>query len=228
MGERNILLLLLLLLLSFSGTQSHTNLDGKVFVFPAPSVTSYVLLKPTLEDLLRQLTVCVSFYTDLTRPFSLFSAASQQHDNEILLFKHSPTEYHISVGGQSLAFSVTDNAYKSIRQWETVCMTWDSVTGIVQLWQDGQPLPRKGAAKGYRIKKDLVFILGQDQDSLGGSFDAKQSFVGEMADLYMWDTVLPPEYLRSLRRDSVPTPLLDWKSLEFEVKGNVVTECALQ
>ncbi|XP_061461774.1 mucosal pentraxin-like [Rhineura floridana] len=213
-----------LVLLSFSGTLSQTSMDGKVFVFPKESDTAYALLKPTLEEPLQRFTVCLSFFTDLTRQFSLFSASSRQHDNEILLFRH-PAEFHVCVGGQCLAYKVPSLAERiSSLHWETACVTWESATGIVQLWLGGQPLPRKGVAKGYRVKTDLVVMLGQDQDSYGGSLEAGQSFVGEMADVYMWDSVLPPEQLRQFQKDRIPTPLVDWAALKFEIKGYVVTE----
>ncbi|XP_061461775.1 serum amyloid P-component-like [Rhineura floridana] len=216
-----------LALLSLSGTLAQTSLDGKVFVFPKASVDSYVLLKPTLEEPLQNFTVCLSFFTDLTRQFSLFSASSRQHDNEILLLR-LPDEFYIYVGGETLTYKVPSLTEK-IRSlhWETACATWESATGIVQLWLGGQPLPRKGVAKGYRVKTDLVVMLGQDQDSYGGSLDAGQSFVGEMADVYMWDSVLPPEQLRRFQKDTIPTPLVDWAALKFEIKGYVVMEPTL-
>ena len=33
-------------------------------------------------------------------------------------------------------------------------------------------------------------MLGQDQDSLGGGFDAKQRFIGMMTNVNVWDHVL--------------------------------------
>ncbi|XP_063002354.1 uncharacterized protein LOC134412378 [Elgaria multicarinata webbii] len=213
-----------LVLLSFSGALAQTNLNGKVFVFPKTSANSYVLLRPRLVRPLERLTVCLRFFTDLTRSYSLFSASSRQHDNEILLMNFN-NKYQVCVGGQCITYSRDTDG--STSHWETACLMWNSNTGLGQLWLGGRPLPRKGLAKGYSIPTDLVVMLGQEQDSYGGSLDAEQSFVGEMSDVYMWGTVLPPDQLRSFNRDPGPTPLVDWKALNFEVKGNVVVELTL-
>ncbi|KAL8184365.1 UNVERIFIED_CONTAM: hypothetical protein K2H54_015219 [Gekko kuhli] len=212
-----------LVFLGLSGALAQTSLDGKVFVFPSPSTNSYVLLKPSLPERLHQFTACLRFYTDLTREFSLLSCSSQNHDNEILILKSSPTVYNVYVGGNSLSYTVSGNTEQG-RRWENICLAWNSTTGIIQLWVDGLALPRKGLSKGYVLKTDLVMLLGQDQDSYGGSFDQQQSFVGEMAEVYLWDTVLPPEQLRRIQREKVPIPLVDWTALNFETKGYVVLE----
>nr|XP_056709462.1 serum amyloid P-component-like [Euleptes europaea] len=207
--------------LGLSGALAQTSLDEKVFVFPKPSTNSYVKLMPRLLEPLQQFTMCLRFYTDLTREFSLISCASRNKDNEILLIKYSPTVYHAFVGGTSLAYTVPGSTYRG-SQWENVCMAWNSTTGIIQLWVNGLALPRKGLSKGYAVETDLFIMLGQEQDSYGGSLDEKQSFVGEMAGVYMWDTVLPSEQLRRMGWEKVPTPLVDWTALNFEIKGYVV------
>ncbi|KAJ6657055.1 hypothetical protein lerEdw1_003056 [Lerista edwardsae] len=215
-----------LLIIGLSGVLTQTSLEKKVFVFPKISEDAHVLLKTSPEQPLRQFTVCLRFYTDLTRPFSLFSAASQKRDNEILLFKTRPTLYEVSVGNEDATFVVPHDPEKAT-YWESVCMTWASETGVVQLWLDGQPLPRKGLARGYDIPAELVMLLGQEQDSFAGSFDADQSFAGEMAELYLWDSVLPPNQLVRLQKDGAPKPLVDWTALDFELKGYVLVEPSL-
>ncbi|XP_042300569.1 mucosal pentraxin-like, partial [Sceloporus undulatus] len=163
--------LLLLVLISLSGVLSRPSLDGKVFVFPTVSSDAYVVLHPALKEQLQHFTLCLRFFTDLTRSFSFVSVASQQHDNEILLFKR-PEAYEVCVGGRCIDFHAPRNMDGTSSHWGNICTTWDSTTGIVQLWLDGQPLPRKGVAKGYKVQKDVVMMLGQDQDSYGGSLDA--------------------------------------------------------
>ncbi|XP_060110927.1 serum amyloid P-component-like [Heteronotia binoei] len=215
-----------LVFLGLSRVLAQTNLDEKVFVFPAASGNAYVLLKPHMPEPLLQFTACLRFYTDLTRSFALLSCASKSHDNEILLFKHSPTEYHICVGGNCLSYKASGNTDQG-RHWENICLAWNSTTGIVQLWVDGLALPRKGLSKGYVLKTDLVMMLGQDQDSYGGSLEEHQSFVGEMAEVYMWDTVLSQEQMRRIRKNTMSASILDWTALNFEIQGYIVLEPAL-
>ena len=39
------------------------------------------------------------------------------------------------------------------------------------------------------IRGGGTLVLGQDQDSLGGTFSASQSFIGRMANVNIWDHV---------------------------------------
>ncbi|XP_042294922.1 mucosal pentraxin-like [Sceloporus undulatus] len=100
--------LLLLVLISLSGVLSQESLDGKVFVFPTVSSDAYILLHPARKQQLQHFTLCLRFFTDLTRTFAFVSVASQQHDNEILLHK-KPNEYELCVGGQCIAFHAPGN-----------------------------------------------------------------------------------------------------------------------
>ncbi|XP_058016190.1 mucosal pentraxin-like [Ahaetulla prasina] len=229
MEKDRLLLCTVLVIFSIPGIWTNTDeasfhdLEGKAFVFPKPSADSYVLLKPKLDQNLRQLTLCLRFFTDLTRGFSLFSAASRDHDNEILLFRN-PHDFEMWVGGEYVSFSLSPLLEIFHLRSELVCTTWDSATGIIQLWLDGQRLPRRGAMKGYEVKTDLVVMLGQDQDSYGGKLDVKQSFVGEISEVYLWDKVLPAEELTDFQTPITPNPKVNWTLLKFEIRGYVQTE----
>ncbi|EMP29975.1 Mucosal pentraxin [Chelonia mydas] len=75
------------------------DLFRKVFVFPRASNDSYVILKLKPEQPLQSFTMCLRSYTDLPRPYALFSYATKAHDNEILLSKSSSGKYRLYVGG---------------------------------------------------------------------------------------------------------------------------------
>ncbi|KFV99367.1 Serum amyloid P-component, partial [Fulmarus glacialis] len=153
-------------------------------VFPQETKDSHVLVRAKPEQPLQNFTVCLRSYTDLTRPHSLFSYATKAQDNEILLFKPKPSEYRFYLGGRFVSFGVP----KSIAASEHVCASWESTTSIVGLWLNGKPWPRKGLQRGYAVGAEAAILLGQEQDAFRGSFDAQQSFMGEISAVYMWDT----------------------------------------
>lgn len=66
----------------------------------------------------------------------------------------------------------------------------------------------------------------QEQDSYGGGYDLKQSFVGMMADVHMWDHTLSPceihKYVDGL--NFTPGNVLNWGALEFQITGKVIVE----
>ncbi|KGL85127.1 C-reactive protein, partial [Tinamus guttatus] len=195
------------------------DLYTEVLVFPQETNDSYVLVNAMPEQPLQNFSVCLRSYTDLTRPYSLFSYATKAQDNEILLFKPRPGEYQLYVGGKAVSFPIPE---ASPMESQHVCATWESTTGIVGFWIDGKARPRKGVQKGYTVSNEAVIVLGQKQDSRTGSFDAGQSFAGEISDVYMWDSGLSDRDVSSVM-DNEPfrAPIFGWRNFPYETKGEV-------
>ncbi|XP_078515699.1 C-reactive protein-like [Lissotriton helveticus] len=213
-----------LLLISIFGAASQAiDMNGMLFLFPRESDTDQVILEPQLAAPMKGFTVCLRAVTELTRSYSLFSVSSRTHENMLLLFVNegkSPSS--VTVGGQDLAFSTL--GYSVERRH--ICTTWDSSTGVTQLWINGNPLPRKVLMPGYSIQGPLKVILGQEQDSFGGSFDAKQSFIGEIGDVHMWDYVLAPADIHQafINNKHLYGNVINWRALSYTMKGNVLVE----
>lgn len=201
------------------------DLYRKVFVFRKDPSDAYVVLRAKLEQPLQNFTVCLRSYTDLTRPHSLFSYATKAQDNEILLFKPKPSEYRFYVGGKFVTFRVPEGH----GDWEHVCASWESATGIAEFWLNGKPWPRKGLQRGYTVGVEAAILLGQEQDAFGGGFDVYNSFSGELAEVYLWDVGLSPDKMRAAYQSLyLPPAVLAWKSLVYEVKGDVVVKPRLR
>ncbi|NXB23855.1 MPTX protein, partial [Rhagologus leucostigma] len=189
-----------------------------VFVFPQESSSAYVQVKAKLEQPLNNFTVCLRSFTDLTRPCSLFSYATKNQSDEILLFKPRPGLYEFYVGGKFLLFTVP----RSLRESEHVCVSWESSTGIAEFWLNGKPWPRKGLQRGYTVGVPASILLGQDQDTFGGGFDAQQSFMGEISSVYMWDTGISASGVRAaMYNNPEKTPLFGWRNFPYKIVGEV-------
>ncbi|XP_053857383.1 serum amyloid P-component-like [Vidua macroura] len=213
-----LLWLCLLILAALFGPTAPQDLGSSVFVFPQESQSAHVQVTAELEQPLNNFTVCLRSYTDLTRPYSLFSYATKEQSNEILLFKPKPGQYELYVGNKFLSFTVPEILGRS----EHVCVSWESSTGIVGFWFNGKPWPRKGLQKGYTVGVPASILLGQDQDSFGGGFDAKQSFVGEISSVYMWDTGISDLGVL-LAIDDTPsqTPIFGWRNFPYKIVDEV-------
>ncbi|XP_033983398.1 C-reactive protein-like [Trematomus bernacchii] len=113
-----------------------------------------------------------------------------------------------------------------LNTWHSLCSTWDSGSGLFQMWLDGQPSSRRFMSAGSSISGPIIIVLGQDQDSHGGGFDIAHSFVGMMSDVHMWDHVLSPceiqNYVHHL--NFPPGNVLNWNELEFQIIGRVLIE----
>ncbi|XP_063047153.1 mucosal pentraxin-like [Engraulis encrasicolus] len=202
------------------------DLTGKMFTFPVESDTAHVVLVPlpTQIKTLTAVTVCLRFFSDQTRAQSLFSFATPAHSNAFLLYKNIHSMYEINVYDNVVAFRAMEDIPN---QWNSVCATWDSKTGIAQLWVNGKPSARKGVHRGGPITEEPSIILGQDQDSYGGTFDKAQSFVGMVTDVHMWNSVLSYSAL-ALYMNRIPQAhdgnVINWESLDFTCRGYVLVE----
>ncbi|XP_070806561.1 C-reactive protein-like [Pituophis catenifer annectens] len=213
---------LLLVLVCLSGSFGQKDLLNKVFAFPASSSTAAVVLHVSNQEPLTKLTVCLRYYTLLTRQYGLFSYATRSSSNDFLIIKFNPNEYAIYVGGSVVNFKVAPKVKPS---WDHICVSWDSTNGLVQLWLNGEPLPRQGLKKGYTISPEASIVLGQDQDSFGGGFNITQSFVGEISDVNLWPRVLSLTGIRMVRNNIDPRdPLIYWRSLSYTIKNEVFVE----
>ncbi|NXB06103.1 MPTX protein, partial [Cnemophilus loriae] len=194
------------------------DLVSSVFVFPQASQTAHVQVTAKLEQPLNNFTVCLRSYTDLTRPYSLFSYATKKQSNEILLFKPKPGQYELAVGNKLLYFTVP----KSLGESKHVCVSWESSTGIVGFWFNRKPWPRKGLQRGYTVGATAAILLGQEQDSFGGGFDANQSFVGEISSVYMWDMGISKSGVVAAMYDNPSeTPIFGWRNFPYKLVGEV-------
>ncbi|XP_072670638.1 C-reactive protein [Canis lupus baileyi] len=208
----------LLVLMNLPGAFLQIDLDEKAFVFPRESENSYVILFPQLQKPMKAFTVCLQVYTDLTRPHSLFSYATKSQSNEILLFKERPGLFSVSVGGSDAFINFPQKFYAP----QHFCVTWESVTGLTELWVDGKPMVRASLRRGYTVGSGASIVLGQEQDSFGGGFDKNQSLVGDIEDVNMWDFVLSPSQILTLYTTRALSPnVLNWRNLRYETRGEV-------
>lgn len=84
-------------------------------------------------------------------------------------------------------------------RWHYVCATWDQDTGQVALIVDGKQVSRSLLGAKHKIKSvNGSFIIGQEQDKLGGGFQSTQNFIGELSGMNLWTSVLALSVIQSL------------------------------
>ncbi|XP_063265402.1 adhesion G-protein coupled receptor D2 [Prinia subflava] len=119
--------------------------------------------------------------------------------------------------------------FRADGQWHHFCVTWQQENGTWAIYADGK---RRASARGLcsvgtsapqAILGQGTFIIGQDQDSLGGTFRAKESFSGNITDLHIWQTVLSTEQIEKVRSCWVVEQglLFGWSSNALEVESTV-------
>ncbi len=76
---------------------------------------------------------------------------------------------------------------------------------------------------GEMIRGGGALVLGQEQDSEGGSFDAKQSFIGEMTSVDIWDHVIKDQEIMRMSKTCLTGVgnVFQWRDFKAYVKGSV-------
>ncbi|NWT69535.1 AGRD2 protein, partial [Prunella himalayana] len=119
--------------------------------------------------------------------------------------------------------------FRADGQWHHFCVTWQQENGTWAIFADGK---RRAAASGLcsvgpsapqAIFGQGTFIIGQDQDSLGGTFRAKESFSGNITDLHIWQKVLSTEHIEKVRSCWLVEQdlVFGWSSDALEVESTV-------
>uniref|UniRef100_A0A8C0EQ32 Adhesion G protein-coupled receptor D2 n=1 Tax=Bubo bubo TaxID=30461 RepID=A0A8C0EQ32_BUBBB len=119
--------------------------------------------------------------------------------------------------------------FRADGQWHHFCVTWQQENGTWAIYADGK---RRASANGLcavgpsapqAIYGQGTFIIGQDQDSLGGTFKEKESFSGNITDLHVWQKVLGAEQIEKVRSCWVVEQdlVFGWSSKALEVESTV-------
>ncbi|XP_048084299.1 mucosal pentraxin-like [Alosa alosa] len=196
-----------------------TDLSGKVFSFPQQGSTAHVRLAPLVSKILFSTTVCLRFRTDIDN-FVLFSMDTPAQTNSYAFFRIEGQVYHFWASGSMDDFYGLPN---NLNKWNSICATWDAGTGMAQLIINEIHSLKKTISAGGSISGPPIIILGQDQDSYGGGFDASQSFIEQIRDVHMWDHVISTCEIKSYMQGFVHRPgnYLNWARMDFSIH-----ECA--
>ncbi|XP_009564346.2 neuronal pentraxin-2 [Cuculus canorus] len=190
------------------------------FKVSLPLRTNYLYgkIKKTLPELYA-FTVCLWLRSSASPGIGTpFSYAVPGQANEIVLIEwgNNPIELLINDKVAQLPLFISDG------KWHHICITWTTRDGMWEAFQDGEKLGTgENLAPWHPIKPGGVLILGQEQDTVGGRFDATQAFVGEMSQFNIWDRVLKAEDITNIANCSTNMPgnIIPWVDNNVDVFG---------
>ncbi|KAM7370919.1 hypothetical protein PAMP_010429 [Pampus punctatissimus] len=202
-------------------TASQVGLTDKVLVFPYETDFSFVTLIPQKEMGLRAFTLCMRVATELPeeRQIILFAYRTADYD-ELNVWRENDGRVSFYMSGDGTFFHLPP-----ITTFRTsLCLTWESRTGLTAFWVEGKRSTYQVYKPGHTIRPKGTILLGQDPDQHLGGLEAKQSFVGEVTDLNMWDSVLSRSMIQAWHYGhKVPKGnIFDWGNIEYELNGNVM------
>ncbi|XP_041068211.1 mucosal pentraxin-like [Carcharodon carcharias] len=198
---------------------SGEGLERKSLIFPTKTSTSYVRLYPQDYPNLSAFTLCLRAASEASHEYALFSYATSNHDNELLIWQRSNGGLSLEFGDAKVEFFLP----KMNALLRHICVTCESAGGMATFWVNGERSIRKVVKRGGIVHVGGVIILGQDQDSVGGGFDWSQSFVGEITDVNMWDHVLTASEIKAVSQ-GCHCPggnIIDWATIRYTASGKV-------
>ncbi|XP_045892831.1 pentraxin fusion protein-like [Micropterus dolomieu] len=194
---------------------TQLKINGETLVFQTETDTNYVEMVPQKPLELRAFTLCMNVATELSgqREVILF-AYRTVHDDELNVFRLS---FYLS--GDGVLFKVPELGALQTH----LCVIWDSSSGAAALFMDGKKSLTKIYRKGHTVRPGGRVLLGQDPDSYLGGFDAKQSFVGEIYDVNLWDSVLSDSTIQDMFSGKRVTRgnVFDWETTQLKINGKV-------
>ncbi|KYO44403.1 neuronal pentraxin-1 [Alligator mississippiensis] len=189
--------------------------------FPLRTNYMYVKVKRMLHHEVFAFSICLwlksSTAPGVGTPFS-YSVPGQANELVLIEWGNNPMELLINDKAATLPLAIND------AKWHHICITWSTRDGVWESYQDGV---RRGSGENlapwHPIKPGGIFILGQEQDTLGGRFDATQAFIGELSDFNMWSRILTPGevYKMATCASHAGGDLITWVESSMELHGGV-------
>ncbi|XP_032905253.1 adhesion G-protein coupled receptor D2 isoform X1 [Amblyraja radiata] len=96
-------------------------------------------------------------------------------------------------------------ALRSDGQWHHICVTWRTEKGAWSFYADGQEVSSgEGCHSSKLLAGNGTFIIGQEQDALGGAFKQNEAFSGNITDLNIWSQALDGSQIAAVSGCSPP------------------------
>ncbi|KAJ8371763.1 hypothetical protein AAFF_G00302330 [Aldrovandia affinis] len=168
--EKLALALVLLIMGSLALSEASTDLTGKAFIFPEESEPKVKLIPAVNKDF-TAVTVCLRYFSDLTRDMDMFSLPTRSPITGFQMYVTQSKHHVIWVGDGYVQFY--DMPHKP-NEWNSFCGTWDSGTGLTQAWVNGRHSTRMHLFTGKSLEMEHFILLAQKFGAQG--FDADETF----------------------------------------------------
>ncbi|XP_071342048.1 adhesion G protein-coupled receptor D2 isoform X3 [Trachinotus anak] len=156
----------------------------------------------------------------------IFSYSIQSYINEFQLRANltqgKPVQLALLVHGIHGPYQ---DAFDHDDSWHSVCVTWSQSGGRWALYTDGLTLSRGDCLNNSdSIGPDGLFIIGQEQDTFGGSFKKDESFSGSITELHIWDRVLNGSEILTMEKVCSPISsglVFKWSEGDMEIESSL-------
>nr|XP_002731564.1 PREDICTED: uncharacterized protein LOC100374910 [Saccoglossus kowalevskii] len=216
----------------FAWSSGDIDLDGSYETLPADiclqwtgteklivDSSSDVAIRTPIPEL-SELTACLWIKTKETNQGTPISYATSGGFNEFILFDTTDLKVYVRQNnGDNSGIAVNDN------DWHHLCVTWSSAGGLWDIFDNGVlAASGSGLRNDYVIRGGGVMTLGQEQDSLRGTYDPNQALKGEIAYFNMWSRILTDVEIGQLAAEcdgETEGDLFAWSSADIDLDGTL-------
>ena len=169
------------------------------FMFTTGRTSDFVITRDLPKDLNAfTLSVWVRTTDRTSNERTILSYATSTSDNSLLIM-NTGSQLGLHINGES---KLTGLPTVRDGKWHNIVITWRSSDGFWQEYFDGKRVKQSsGFKRGSVISKSGAFVLGQDQDEVGGDFEGHQAWIGLISKLNMWDYVLSAQQIANLYKE---------------------------
>ncbi|XP_055926693.1 sushi, von Willebrand factor type A, EGF and pentraxin domain-containing protein 1-like [Argiope bruennichi] len=192
--------------------------------FKSPTTSNYA--KVENKDLLYAITVSFFMRTQLNTPerrptplsYSYYDEEKKQLvDNALTLFDINRIVLYLH--GEMLHTGYVAN---SDADWHHYAVTWERNEGKWSFFVDGKIIINGTHVGDGRYFWPGFFVLGQEQDSLGGTFSISEAFAGEITEFNVWNYAMSQEEITSTFSSCGRVGnVVPWPSVSYYVHGSV-------
>ncbi len=158
--------------LSLNGTINSYVITNPVSMFPTDALTVELWLKS--RDNSKYL--CLVSYAILGSTYNDFLLTYDYTTDQIQIYRNTSLD--------------NTGCPLSEHVWTHLVVTWRSSDGEITLWKDGVLRYTGNASMGENMVTGGSFVLGQDQDTVGGGFQPNQAFNGTLDEVRVLTSVL--------------------------------------
>ncbi|XP_071484486.1 uncharacterized protein [Diadema antillarum] len=107
--------------------------------------------------------------------------------------------------------------------WRFITVTWTSETGAWAIYVDGRR-ENSGSdlSRGNLIRGRGMFVVGQEQDSYAGSYVSRESFIGTITQVNVWDYAMNPDEILDVHASCTHSGnAISWSQLSTGIRGQI-------
>ncbi len=173
--------------------------------------TSYdrVSLPHTLLDGINDVTFSTWFRTTKTEAQALVSAANSTNDNEFMIYAADATTIGFFTGEKQQGQSAIKVEWGSLPsfvdgEWHHIVMVRDGTSDEAILYLDGVSYGVRSTEINALTVESNGLVLGEEQDEVGGGFDANSAFLGDLDGVLFYHDVLDASEVEKIYEGSLP------------------------